>query len=74
MTVTKAILKQSLRVLQDLRPSAGYVLDWAYGQPRLGCQNGSRNISARDTKRRVHADIWLIILTIRMEEDRQPTQ
>ena len=66
-SVTKGMLERSLEVLRAQQPWADYGIDWAYGQPRLGCSNGSRDLSGRGTKREVNNYIWAMITALRME-------
>jgi len=68
MTVTKAMVERTVKVLQNLQPWAGYSLGWAYGQPRLEANGGSMDISMRGTKRYVNEVMWVLIKVIRMAE------
>jgi len=65
---TKAMLERTLQSLQDLQPWADYELDWAYGQPRLGCRNGSRDVFPRGTKSQVNSYMWMMIKSALMAE------
>jgi len=62
--ITQKQLNHYCGILDSKLPNAGFSIGYAYGQPRLEAERGSRDVSPRGTKREVYEFVRAMIIAL----------